>query len=385
MKKSEKENYLTILKLLFEFVDEQPVSKITLDFKKIELRKLLSFFDNHLLSCLLSLFFEKNPSYSGQFNERLIEKLADRKKIFLLRKNIFCERLGKIIKIFQLNGIEYLNIKGPILEELIYKYPAIRSFGDLDFLVKEPALLKLKKILINSGYENYSIRFQKAVGSKLGLTTYEKLKREINFIKTRKDSVIIDVHWRVLPNYSCSDQITFELFENLKEFIYNGESIMIPGNYIYFNYLLLNAFKHRYYNILYFYDLVLFRKKYLPDDKKLSKYLKKYNLLTQFKFILFIWNKIFDYKDPVFLKYSNNIFERKIFNQALSNILNKKFYPQNPIFYLLLSPTFRDKIKLIKSRLLPDYYDLIAHFGRNKKIDRTKYYFEKLCKIKNIF
>ena len=73
MKKSETENYLTILKLLFEFVDGRQVSKIKLDLKEIELTKLLRLFDNHLLSCLLSLFLEKNPSYSRQFNEQLIE------------------------------------------------------------------------------------------------------------------------------------------------------------------------------------------------------------------------------------------------------------------------------------------------------------------------
>jgi Uncharacterised nucleotidyltransferase len=80
------------------------------------------------------------------------QMLTDRKRaqnFFTLRLNA---ELFRVFERFTLEGIGALAIKGPVLAVRAYGDPAIRSYGDLDLLVRQRDIRKATELMIAAGY-----------------------------------------------------------------------------------------------------------------------------------------------------------------------------------------------------------------------------------------
>jgi hypothetical protein len=80
------------------------------------------------------------------------QTLVDRKRtqnFFTLRLNA---ELFRVFERFTLEGIGALAIKGPVLAVQAYGDPAIRSYGDLDLLVRQRDIRKATELMIAAGY-----------------------------------------------------------------------------------------------------------------------------------------------------------------------------------------------------------------------------------------
>src|SRR6266852_4529572 len=61
--------------------------------------------------------------------------------------------LFRILDDFSVAGIETLLFKGPVMSQLAYDDPAIRSYVDLDLLVREAKILRATQRMVAVGYE----------------------------------------------------------------------------------------------------------------------------------------------------------------------------------------------------------------------------------------
>jgi Uncharacterised nucleotidyltransferase len=61
--------------------------------------------------------------------------------------------LFRVLELFRLQGISALIIKGPVLARQAYGDPSIRSYGDIDMLVRQRDIRRATELMISSGYE----------------------------------------------------------------------------------------------------------------------------------------------------------------------------------------------------------------------------------------
>jgi len=101
--------------------------------------------EGHLAACLGELPVDLVPL---QIKQTLVNR--QRSRIFLtlrLTAELFC-----ILDRFNLAGIGALVVKGPVLAVQAYGDPAMRSFGDLDLLVRQRDIRRATELMIGAGY-----------------------------------------------------------------------------------------------------------------------------------------------------------------------------------------------------------------------------------------
>jgi hypothetical protein len=108
-----------------------------------------------------------------------------------LRNDYLVARLIEVVRDLEHVGIEVIVIKGPALAELAYGNLALRSFGDLDILVRPDDVPRAAQVLTEAGFdagpyddEAFRSHFFQAV--------------EANF-QRRNERLNIDLHWELSP------------------------------------------------------------------------------------------------------------------------------------------------------------------------------------------
>lgn len=134
--------------------------------------------------------------------------------------NLFLSaELVKILRLLKENGISALPYKGPILASSLYGNLALRQFGDLDIVVQQSDILKVKKVLIAHGYKP-KVEFTEAEE-----IAYLRSKSEhtYDFIDERR-GILIEVHWRITPRYTSPIEPK-HFWQKLEPFSFAGTTV----------------------------------------------------------------------------------------------------------------------------------------------------------------
>ena len=99
----------------------------------------------HLAACLRELPADLVPL---QINQKLIEH--QRSQVFLTLR--LTAGLFSILDRFNVEGIGALVVKGPVLAVRAYGDPAMRSYGDLDLLVRQRDIRRATELMIAAGF-----------------------------------------------------------------------------------------------------------------------------------------------------------------------------------------------------------------------------------------
>lgn len=113
--------------------------------------------------------------------------------------------LLKIIDLFKKKNIQAIPFKGPVIAEKAYGDLNLRSFGDLDILVKKNDVIAAQDLLIQYGY--------KAEFTLSPKHEQKYLEHENSFSFYHKNNLSIDLHWEITGRYLLR-HIYFESFEN---------------------------------------------------------------------------------------------------------------------------------------------------------------------------
>ncbi|MDO8946013.1 MAG: nucleotidyltransferase family protein [Desulfocapsaceae bacterium] len=113
--------------------------------------------------------------------------------------------LLKLIQNFNQNGISVTPFKGPVLSQILYNNPAIRTYGDLDILVHRQDVHRASQFLIRMGYTPELSLNERDVS----LYT----NTEDNIIFRQNDSqAMVELHWEISGQYT-SKFINLDYYE----------------------------------------------------------------------------------------------------------------------------------------------------------------------------
>jgi hypothetical protein len=135
------------------------------------------------------------------------------------RSLLLAGELVKILGLLQEQEIIAVPYKGPVLATSLYGNVGLREFCDLDIIVQQQDVLKVKKVLLAQGYrpkvemtEPEEIAYLKSKGGH----TYD-------FIDLDK-GILIEVHWRITPEYTSPIEPK-HFWKNLKPFSFAGLTV----------------------------------------------------------------------------------------------------------------------------------------------------------------
>lgn len=101
----------------------------------------------------------------------------------------FSGELIRLIQLFELEGIEVIPFKGPLLAETVYGTVSARQFGDLDLLVRSEDVSRARHLLMAAGYiPEFALE---------GKIAAEYLRSEHAFQFQKPDAgFVVELHWR---------------------------------------------------------------------------------------------------------------------------------------------------------------------------------------------
>lgn len=149
---------------------------------------------------------------------------------------------------FRRDGIPVVAFKGPVWAQMLYGNLALRPTTDLDLLVPETHAQRAIALLRGSGYTPaFSLSKE---WERILIRRYS----ECCFVHSRS-SLIVDLHWRLMPpGLSCS-HVFDRLWENLQMVPLDRTRVATLGTSDWFMYCCFHGAKHLWWSLLWLCDL----------------------------------------------------------------------------------------------------------------------------------
>jgi hypothetical protein len=142
------------------------------------------------------------------------------------RRNLFLTgELIKLLYLFENNSIPAIPFKGPTLAASIYGDLALRQFSDLDILVQKQDILKVRDLLVSSGYTP-EFQFKKAQ-----VETLLKYQYEFPFIH-KSGRIFVEVQWELVPRYLNCTFVSKHLWKHFRPVVGSSGLPIIPPEYL---------------------------------------------------------------------------------------------------------------------------------------------------------
>jgi hypothetical protein len=150
----------------------------------------------------------------------------------------YTSTLLKLIQIFNQEDIPVTPFKGPVLSQILYNNPAIRTYGDLDILVHRQDVHRASQLLIRMGYTPEISLNEREVS--LYINT------EDNIIFRQNDSqALVELHWEISGQYT-SKPINLDYYDKrLGTITIGGKSVSTLSNEDLLIYLCIHGCKHQ--------------------------------------------------------------------------------------------------------------------------------------------
>ncbi len=120
---------------------------------------------------------------------RAVARTLTLHELAVRRQNaVFCAELARLTERFRALGIEVIAYKGPVLAELCYGDVGLRSFGDLDFLVRSEHLNAVCRTLEADGYR---------LPTQLTESQRVHFEREFKEYCFVRGPIMVEPHWSI--------------------------------------------------------------------------------------------------------------------------------------------------------------------------------------------
>jgi Uncharacterised nucleotidyltransferase len=138
-----------------------------------------------------------NSSVRDAVPQEVLEKLRNLFHANAQSSLFLAGELLKILALLEANDIKAVPYKGLVLANSAYGNLAMRQTGDLDIIVQLNDILKVKKILLDLGYQRKS----NLTDTQERAFFQSKREHTFDFVNKTK-TVLIEIHWRITPRYS---------------------------------------------------------------------------------------------------------------------------------------------------------------------------------------
>ncbi len=217
-------------------------------------------------------------------NDKIIAKKLENSMI-----NIFglhyrkAEQMKRLILLLNENGIDHILMKGYVLKD-IYPVPELRTYGDIDFVIREKDRTKTDILMRDHGYavtENWEPVYA-----------------------YKKDSEFYEIHTQLLDSDFTEDEKHGIFGEVWKYAQKKDKHTYLLNNDYHFIYLIAHLAKHASRNgagIRMYLDIALFIKRYFDelDWDCIASQLRELNLYTFFENVCIVCKELFSTAIPV--------------------------------------------------------------------------------------
>ena len=165
------------------------------------------------------------------------------------KRNLFLTaELLRILSLLEARGILAIPYKGPVMAASVYGSLALRQFIDLDILVRQRDVPTVRDALISEGY---SPQFHLNDDQEEVLL---KIRCEHAFARN-DDSVLMDVHWAIVPRHFSFAPPLECLFERLEPVVLAGRKIQTLSTHDLLLVLCLHGAKHQWEQLIWICDV----------------------------------------------------------------------------------------------------------------------------------
>lgn len=257
-----------------------------------------------------------------------------------VRKNLLLTgELIKILGILKSNDINAISYKGPFLAYSVYRNVGLRVFNDIDILINKSDAINAKNLMLSHSYDLYS---QIEVND----SAYLKLDCEYRFVNNNKTS-LIEINWNFEGIFISFPLKPEFLFDDIKNFNFNGFNVQTFYQVNYFLALCIHAAKHDWSRLSFLCDI----NEFLGSKTNINwnEILEKSNKLC-IKRILFInlllAKDLFqlDLPNEILISMENDYLAKKISDQVKRRIFNQDI-SLNIFQKFILDLRKREKIK----------------------------------------
>jgi|LSQX01.3.fsa_nt_gb hypothetical protein len=170
--------------------------------QKVKLENLLQRREEDLP---LLEYFLKEGNSDFSFSDESMKKIKQIRINSVIKNLIFLNEFKLIVKAFEKVSIKVILLKGLSMEPL---YPnGLRTFSDIDLLVKKRDLHRIGLVMGQLGYvENIEPR-QKAIN----------VRKNIGYFKKKGTSLLVECHYLLGPSPYLNRLPTFELFKEARK------------------------------------------------------------------------------------------------------------------------------------------------------------------------
>jgi hypothetical protein len=167
----------------------------------------------------------------------VLNQLHDYSIANTIRNMSLTDELFRILQIFELHNIPAIPYKGPVLAASVYGDIALRQFSDLDILIQERDVLKVKDLLMSQGYRP-EIKLNNTQEK-----VFLRFQRDCKFFRDDSRS-IVEIQWGITQRYFPVVSDIKHLWERLETESIDGKDVKTfsPEDYVLI--LCLHGFYH---------------------------------------------------------------------------------------------------------------------------------------------
>jgi hypothetical protein len=338
----------------------------------INVEQLLKCCQYHQIVPLVYYYRKELLNRFSMFNSAFNEKIKTQALFNITRVMIYEHYLKILNDKFKEKGIEFRTFKGLITAHTLYSESYLRSFGDLDILIKSKSLSAVHELLSNQEFEiarDLYHSFPDAIIRKYSFARH--------YIRCKPNPIAIDVH------LNLSGKLHPFQFDYL-DFWSNSESVRIGDSDVAtFDrehqaiYALYHAFKHYYFKIIWFIDLFLYVDQETLNAEYFIKLLKRYKLLRIWRLFLPVAVALFGRLPRVAQEIDFKISKPHPVINGDAVLKGSLPYTESrgrlilPLFYI---SGVGDKLKFIWRQLLPPREAVKDFYGENPLPDNWRNY-----------
>jgi hypothetical protein len=278
-------------------------------------------------------------------------RLIENRYYLNVRNNILkIRKYEELLEGWDRLGIKILLLKGLALLKTVYEDISERGFGDMDILVEQEDIQKIKEYLENNGYEPLNDTGERENCGFVNSIMFERREGEYRYF--------VHLHWDII-NGSIPPLVRLNLKEVFNEAqpLNDYKNIFCLSTNHQLLHLCEHALKHSYDRLILLYDidkLIRYYKENLDWDK-LTSDIKEFNLARPVYYTLYFSKKILDspIPDSVFFSLRPKRFtflEQRFINSVLNGSRKAGI---SYVVYLAMNRTLFCKMRFIFKTFFP--------------------------------
>jgi hypothetical protein len=227
----------------------------------------------HQLIPLVYYYWPQLQEAGWNFDQDTIELLRSHTFSNISRMMIVEHFLQHLDGLFKANAVEYRVFKGIVTAKSVYQEDYLRSFGDVDILVRADQLQAVESLLQQEGFihaEDLYSHFPDEIIQKYSFAQH--------FNRAQPYNVSLDVHLNLSGRLHPFQFDSAEFWHNHTAIAIDGSTILTFDRAYQAVYAIYHAFKHYFFKLIWFIDAFLLLDQEQLDPAKFQQLIEKYKL-----------------------------------------------------------------------------------------------------------